>query len=162
MENDSGLSSMLVRPAVRWLSQRTSRRSIIATVSKLSLASVGVAASYPGIQIVSGGKVAGETFSGACSEACIWCGLCGIRCDVCYGIGPTQCPSELAQSTNSWGACCGQCCGWRVYYDCCGSGKCDPHAHGCDWGCPQDNWCLGIGPYVCTISVWTSRCAGGC
>lgn len=145
---------ILERPLV-WLSQATSRRSFLSRIFKLSLVAAGIGVGY---QWLFGGLVR-EAEASHCGSSCIWCGLCGKRCDLCGTSGSTTCPSGTFRSANAWGACCGRCCGYRLYYDCCTSSGAVCSASFCYNNCPQPAWCSYY--YYCTISVFQSLC-GGC
>lgn len=157
---ETGPLSAIHRPLV-WLSQSVSRRGFLARSFKVTAAALGIAVAYRTIGMPAFSPQTAE--ASHCGSYCIWCGLCGKRCDRCGG-GATTCPSgsNIKKGTNSWGSCCGGCCGFRRYYDCCSNNGSGCFTSSCSNNCPQSEWCpAGYSTYYCTVSIWTSGC-GGC
>lgn len=158
---ESGPSSVMRRPLV-WLSQSVSRRGFLARSFKVTAAALGIAVAYRTIGMPQFPAHEAEA-SHTCGDVCLWCGLCGKRCDLCGGSSST-CPSggNIKKGTNSWGSCCGGCCGYRRYYDCCTNDGSSCGVSTCTANCPQSSWCpAGYSSYYCTVSIWSSGC-GGC
>lgn len=138
-----------------WLSQSLSRRTFIARVFRVGLATVGLTTTYMALS-------APQTALATNCNNCYWCGVCGTMCDGCGG-SDGACPGGTGQGTSYWSACC-SCAGCQIYryYDCCGTSACGGAE--CRVSCPRDAWCPGSGfsVYVCTIAIVQPGSCGPC
>lgn len=155
---------------LRILSERTSRRGMIARAGKMTLAAVGVATVTQSLRVFTPKAALGDGYY--CSDEARYAGLCGTPCAYCSPAGTdSSCPSGTSViSSSSWYACLcnqncgGQCCEW-YYSDCCstdstrgGPGGCNGPSGECTSNCPQQTWCNGTEYYVCSIITFYSTC----
>jgi hypothetical protein len=138
------------------LSQKHSRRGLLAKTMKLMLAVAGVSAGLASITEL-------RPLPAEASHQCGYsynCGLCGYNCADCGG-SPTSCPSGSASGNASWAACCNNegSWNWWNYYDCCawtGSGGCGSK---CTNNCPQGTWCPQQGQILwCNLAIYGGPC----
>lgn len=156
---DAGVGATLDR-----MSQRVSRRSALAKLGKLVLATVGVSVVTEVLPVSHG--VADADI--ACSD---WrmCNFCGNQCDCCNGTaGIGTCPSCATIGTYWTGCCCAPDGFSKTvrYWDCM-KGSCSTTKYdqckgclSCSRGCPQPVW--GDGNYMCTAVIVTSETCGVC
>ncbi len=152
----------LSRRLLESLSQRSSRRGILAKLGKIALGALGVSL-LPNLPLDRLFKMEAQT---ECSPLEL-CGIYGAICNTgssncCNGqVGASGCPSCTTRGYFAWTKCCptGGCVdGFYVeYWDCCGGT--DAQAAGCygtfcENNTPQPQWCSG-GAYRCTVAVVT-------
>lgn len=155
---------VIITDALRQQSSKSSRRTFLSKLARLSIAVTGVAilSALPADRRVdaSGGMP-------CCDDDWKWCGLSGKPCSTCGGTA-TTCPGTGCVTAGSgWTACCiepGGCGKIILYKDCCydGSGSECGAVH-CDCDCNKETgiyWCdaAAVEPtrYRCTLTIVTS------
>lgn len=136
------------------LARHATRRSFLARMGKLVLATTGVGTTYLALGQVTP-RLAEATHECGFDQ---WCGLCGTPCSACGGQF-NQCPTNNFIGAGAWTRCCtfGDGNAWLIsYYDCCGT-SCSGHGGRCQNapGCtatPWDPWCEGT--YNCTVALY--------
>jgi hypothetical protein len=134
------------------LSQRLSRRGVLAKLGKVCLAALGVGFAQETLPAVRG--VADATHPGACNQPYL-CNLDGRWC-ACDGCSGTlyACPN-CASIGGSWNYCCS---GYRVYYRDCFRGSCGNqkyhncrNCHECSNGPQRGIYGGSAADYLCTM-----------
>jgi hypothetical protein len=145
------------------LSQRSSRRGVLARLGKVALSMLGVSL-LPNLPL-------DRLFDVEAQSGCSALELCGIYGAICNtgssdccngGVGSSGCPSCTSRGYFAWTKCClsGECGtpGYYVeYWDCCGGTDADAYnCYGtfCRNNTTQPQWCSG-GAYRCTVAVVT-------
>lgn len=139
--------------ALGHFSQSTSRRGILARLSKLVLAVTGATLV---LEVLPVDRTVAEAAN--CGD---WrlCGIYGRTCDCCNGGNPLNYCPACSTWNNYWSSCCCQSwwnCSTIYYWDCL---NCCANCSGCTWcsnNSPQPLW--GNGSYCCTAVVVGSGC----
>lgn len=135
----AGQGGSLVSRSGRRLSERTSRRSMIAKIGRWTMGASGVAviaslpvtraAAAPGGE--SGPQPQVPEYKGSNPAECDywrWCSMDGTSCAACEGGGLTTCAPGSKPGAEFWVGCCTNPADGKTYliayYDCCGAPSC--------------------------------------
>jgi hypothetical protein len=138
------------------LTQRSSRRGLLARCGKLVLAALGVTL----VQTLPVDRTVPNAEAASCYDWSL-CGLYGRTCDCCNGGSPLNYCPYGSQWFSYWQSCCynypNNISFWVYYWDCCNS---PVNCYSCSYcanNFQQPAWCGG-GVYTCTAVVVGGTC----